>query len=247
MSSEDHRAKNAAFANPKRSRSRSEEEDSAAAEVEQSVPSIVDLTDADFMNALRPVVYDFDEMRFVNNANSERRFALHVRCKDIVVDLVTLKEPDGILIARIPSKFIVPILQIEEKLVDIINNTPRFSADDESDDALVVTSKSFLRVNSSGDASIRMEIDGESENRSLFFDKNSEGEEEPLEITPDKLRRGFVLDAVIQIIVDVDDDRREAIFTAVVEESSVTQPAPTASKPKRKPTILKSSSHKDRR
>lgn len=246
MSSEDHRAKNAAFAGPKRSRSRSEE-DSAAAEVEQSAPSIVDLSDADFMNALRPVVYDFDEMRFVNNANSERRFALHVRCKDIVVDLVTLKDQDGILIARIPSKFIIPLLQIEEKLVDIINNTPRFSADDESDDALVVTSKSFLRVNSSGDASIRMEIDGESENRSLFFDKNSEGEEEPLEITPDKLRRGFVLDAVIQVIVDVDDDRREAIFTAVVEESSVTQPAPTASKPKRKPTILKSSSHKDRR
>jgi uncharacterized FlaG/YvyC family protein len=244
MSSEDHRAKNAAFAGPKRSRSKSEEE---LVEAEATVPSIVDLCEANFMDALRPVVYDFEDMRFVNNANSERRFALHVHCKDIVVDVVSVQESDGVIIARIPSKFIVPLLQIEEKLVDIINNTPRFSDEDESDEVLVLTSKSFLRVNSSGDASIRMEIDGESENRSLFFDKNSEGEEEPLEISPEKLKRGFILDAVVQVIVDVDDDRREAIFTAVVEESSVTQPAPTASKPKRKPTILKSSSHKDRR
>jgi len=172
---------------------------------------------------------------------------LHVRCKDIVVDVVSLKDADGVLVARIPSKFIVPLLQIEEKLVDIINNTPRFSDEDESDEPLVITSKSFLRVNSSGDASIRMEIDGESENRSLFYDKNSEGEDEPLEIVPEKIKRGFILDAVVQIIVDVDDERREAIFTAVVEEASVTQPAPSSSKPKRKPTILKSSSHKERR
>lgn len=245
MSSEDHRAAKNAFAGPKRSRSKSE--DSVAVEAEQTVSSIVDITDADFMDALRPVVYDFEDMRFVNNANSERRFALHVRCKDIVVDVVSIHDSDGVIVARIPSKFIVPLLQIEEKLVDIINNTPRFSDEDESDDSLVITSKSFLRVNSSGDASIRMEIDGESENRSLFFDKNSEGEEEPLEISPEKLKRGFILDAVMQIIVDVDDDRREAIFTAVVEESSVSQPAPSAaSKPKRKPTILKSS-HKERR
>jgi hypothetical protein len=246
MSSEDHRAASAAFAGPKRSRSRSEDEAAAHTEA-ATVASIVDLTDPDFLNALRPVVYDFEDMRFVNNANSDRRFALHVRCKDIVIDVVSLKETDGVIVARIPSKFIVPLLQIEEKLVDIINNTPRFSDEDESDETLVITSKSFLRVNSSGDASIRMEIDGESENRSLFFDKNSEAEEEPVEISPEKLKRGFILDAVVQIIVDVDDDRREAIFTAVVEESSVTQPAPTSSKPKRKPTILKSSSHKDRR
>lgn len=197
----------------------------------------VDLTDgSDFMRSLTPVVYDHEDERFVNNANESRRFALHVRCKDVVIEEVAMSEAYGVLIGRLQSKYITPLLQVEEKLVDIINATPHFSERDEDDDFSVMTSKSFMRVHSSGTATIRLDVDTESDTRSIFFEKSSE--EDPPEVPYAKLKKGMVLDVIAQIFVDVDEDRREVIFTTIVEEASVTIPEERASKPKRKPTIL---------
>jgi hypothetical protein len=127
-------------------------------------------------------------------------------------------------------------LQVEEKLVDIINATPHFSERDEDDEFSVMTSKTFMRAHSSGAAFIRLDVDTESDNRSIFFEKTSD--EDPPEVTYAKLKKGMVLDVIAQILVDVDEDRREVIFTSVVEEASVTIPEERTSKPKRKPTIL---------
>jgi hypothetical protein len=206
--------------------------------IEAPPPSFVDLTDgSDYMRALRPVVYDHEDERFVNNANESRRFALHVRCKDVTIETVSLGSSHGVVLAQLPLQYFTPFLQVEEKLVDIINTTPHFSERDEDDDFSVLTSKSFVRMHSNGTAIIRLDIDSDSDNRSYFFEKAST-EEEPPEITYDKLKKGMVLDAILQILVDVDEARREVIFTAVVEEAGVTIPEARASKPKRKPTIL---------
>ena len=48
----------------------------------------------------------------------------------------------------------------------------------------------------------------------------------------------WVMVMIVQILVDVDENRREVIYTAVIEEAGVTIPEERASKPKRKPTIL---------
>lgn len=201
-------------------------------------PSFVDLTDgSDFMRALVPVVYDHEDERFVNNANESRRFALHIRCKDLVIDHVTFGDSFGLVLARLPLQYFSPLLQIEEKLVDIINTTPHFSERDEDEDVTVLTSKSFVRMHSNGVPIIRLDIDMDSENRSIFFEKGS-SDEEPPEITYDKLKKGMMLDVIVQVLVDVDESRREVIYTAVVEEAGVTIPEERASKPKRKPTIL---------
>lgn len=209
----------------------------AAAQTSSDISPYVDLTDgSDFMRSLTPVVYDHEDERFVNNANESRRFALHVRCKDIVLEEVAFSESYGVIVGRLPSKYVTPLLQVEEKLVDVINATPHFSERDEDDDFSVMTSKSFVRVHSSGSAVIRLDVDTESDTRSIFFEKSSD--EDPPEVPYGKLKKGMVLDVIAQILVDVDEDRREVIFTAVVEEASVTIPEERASKPKRKPTIL---------
>lgn len=206
--------------------------------IEPPPPSFLDLTDgSDYMRALRPVVYDHEDERFVNNANESRRFALHVRCKDVVIDHVTIGDSFGLVLGQLPLQYFSPLLQIEEKLVDIINTTPHFSERDEEEEFCVLTSKSFVRMHSKGVPIIRLDIDMDSENRTIFFEKGS-SEEDPPEITYDKLRKGMVLDVIVQILVDVDEARREVIFTAVVEEAGVTIPEERTSKPKRKPTIL---------
>ncbi len=206
----------------------------AAVKSEQSAPSFVDLTDgSDYMRALRPVVYDHEDERFVNNANESRRFALHIRCKDISIDQIAINDTFGVIVGQIPSEYVRMVAQVEEKLVDIINATPHFSERDEDDGYTVLTSKSFLRVDSNGHAFIRldMDTDAESETRSVFFEKTND--EEPPEVAFKKLRKGMVLDTILQILVDVDEDRREAIFTTVVEEASVTIPDEPATQPKK--------------
>lgn len=207
--------------------------------VEAAPPSFVDLTDgSDFLRALRPVVYDHEDERFVNNANESRRFALHLRCKDLVVDQVAFGGSSGLVLAQLPLNYFSTLLHIEEKLVDIINATPHFSERDEDEDFSVLTSKSFVRMHSNGTATIRLDIDTESENRSIFFEKNTSTDEDPPEVPYGKLKKGMMLDVILQILVDVDEDRREVIFTSVVEEAGVTIPEERVSKPKRKPTIL---------
>lgn len=204
-----------------------------AAKSEQSMPSFVDLTDgSDFVRALRPVVYDHEDERFVNNANESRRFALHIRCKDIAIEQIAINDTFGVMVGRIPSEYVHLIAQVEEKLVDIINATPHFSERDE-DDFSVMTSKSFVRIHSNSHAYIRMDMDtdAESDTRSVFFEKTND--EDPPEIQFKKLKKGMVLDTILQILVDVDEDRREAIFTAVVEEASVTMPEENAAQPKK--------------
>lgn len=205
------------------------------------IPSFVDLTDgSDFMRALRPVVYDHEDERFVNNANEMRRFALHVRCKDISIEQVALNDTFGVMVGRIPSGYVHLLAQVEEKLVDIINATPHFSERDSDDDFSVMTSKSFVRVHSNGNVYIRMDMDTdpESETRSVFIEKSS-SDEEPPEIPLKKLKKGMVLDTILQILVDVDEDRREAIFTAIIEEASVTIPEDrTNVQPKQKRKLI---------
>jgi hypothetical protein len=205
-----------------------------AAKSEQAVPSFVDLTDgSEYMRALRPVVYDHEDERFVNNANESRRFALHVRCKDISIEQIAVNDTFGVVVGQIPSAYVQMIAQVEEKLVDIINATPHFSERDEDDGYTVMTSKSFVRVDSNGHAFIRMDMDTdvESETRSVFFEKTND--EDPPEIAFKKLKKNMVLDTILQILVDVDEDRREAIFTAVVEEASVTIPEDASAQPKK--------------
>jgi hypothetical protein len=202
-------------------------------------PSFIDLTDgSDFLQALRPVVYDHEDERFVNNANEHRRFALHVRCKDITIDQVSINDAFGILVGRLPTRYVLPIATIEEKLVDIINATPHFSERDEDEDFSVMTSKSFVRVNSDSHVHIRMDMDTdpESETRSVFFEKTND--EDPPEIQYKKLKKGMVMDTILQILVDVDQDRREAIFTAVVEEASITIPDESSARPKQKRKLI---------
>jgi hypothetical protein len=201
---------------------------------ESVLPSFVDLTDgSDFMRALRPVVYDHEDERFVNNANESRRFALHIRCKDIEIEQMAVNDTFGVMVGRIPSAYVQLITQVEEKLVDIINATPHFSERDEDADFSVMTCKSFVRVHSNSRAYIRMEMDTdtESDTRSVFFERTND--EEPPEIAYKKLKKGMVLDTILQILVDVDEDRREAIFTAVIEEASVTIPEEPAVQPKK--------------
>lgn len=203
-------------------------------------PSFVDLTDgSDFMRALRPVVYDHEDERFVNNANESRRFALHIRCKDIVIEQIAINDTFGVIVGQIPSAYVQLIAQVEEKLVDIINATPHFSERDSDDDFSVMTSKSFVRVHSNARAYIRMDMDtdAESDTRSVFFEKTS-SDEEPPEIPLKKLRKGMLLDTILQILVDVDEDRREAIFTVVIEEASVTVPEERAAQPKQKRKLI---------
>lgn len=213
------------------------------------VPSFVDLTDgSDYMHALRPVVYDHEDERFVNNANESRRFALHIRCKDIAIEQIAVNDTFGVMVGRIPSEYVRSIAQVEEKLVDIINATPHFSERDSDDDFSVMTMKSFVRVDSNGHAFIRMDMDtdAESETRSVFFEKTND--EDPPEIQFKNLKKGMMLDTILQILVDVDEDRREAIFTAVVEEASVTIPEePAAPKKHKRKLILHGGSSSNRR
>jgi hypothetical protein len=201
--------------------------------IEEVVPSFVDVTDPNFLSSMRFIVYDHADERFINNANSERRYALHLRCKDISIESVHVTGSYGVLLGRLDMRYLIPLMQVEEKLLDIINAAPSFTERDSSEDSSVLTSKSFVSSRSNGNVMIRFEIDLESENRSLFFE-GSEEEETPIS----NLKQGMMLDAVVQILADMDEDRREVIFTAVVEEARVSQPEIVIPKPKRKPTIL---------
>lgn len=200
---------------------------------DEVVPSFVDVTDSNFLNSMRFVVYDHADERFINNANSERRYALHLRCKDIAIESVHVTGSYGVLLGRLDMRHFISLMQVEEKLLEIINAAPSFTEMDSSEDASVLTSKSFVSSRSNGNVMIRFEIDLESENRSVFFE-GAEDEETPIA----NLKPGMMLDAVVQILADMDEDRREVIFTAVVEEARVSQPEIVVPKPKRKPTIL---------
>ncbi len=200
--------------------------------------SLVEINNSDYLDALQSVVYDHVEERFVNNANEQRRYALHLRCNDITVKNVLQTDHMQILFGTISERHFRHLLKIDERLLEIINSSPSFQEDDSQE---LVSISSYIRQHSNGEYHIRLDIDDDPESKSYFFETasaNTTNSEDVNEIDPMTIQPGQKIDAVIHIVVTVDETRSECNFTSVIEEARVL-PYEQPPKPKRKPAYLK--------
>ncbi len=200
--------------------------------------SLVEINNSDYLNSLQSVVYDHVEERFVNNANEDRRYALHIRCNDVVVKNVIQNENMQILFGVISERHFRHLLKIDERLLEIINSSPSFQEEDSQE---LVSISSYIRQHSNGEYHIRLDIDDDPESKSYFFETgsatNSSSSDDVNEVDPMTIQPGQKIDAVIHIVVSVDETRSECNFTGVIEEARV-MPIEQAQKPKRKPAYL---------
>jgi hypothetical protein len=205
--------------------------------------NLVEINNSDYLDALQSVVYDHVEERFVNNANEQRRYALHLRCNDVTVKNVVQTENMQILFGTISERHFRHLLKIDERLLEIINSSPSFQEEDSQE---LVSVSSYVRQHSNGEYHIRLDIDDDPESKSYFFEtavssntnSNSSNSDEVNEIDPMSIQPGQKIDAVVHIVVTVDETRSECNFTSVIEEARVL-PFEQPPKPKRKPTYLK--------
>jgi hypothetical protein len=205
--------------------------------------NLVEINNSDYLDALQSVVYDHVEERFVNNANEQRRYALHLRCNDVTVKNVIQTENMQILFGTISERHFRHLLKIDERLLEIINSSPSFQEEDSQE---LVSVSSYVRQHSNGEYVIRLDIDDDPESKSYFFEtavssntnSNSSNSDEVNEIDPMSIQPGQKIDAVVHIVVTVDETRSECNFTSVIEEARVL-PFEQPPKPKRKPTYLK--------
>ena len=200
--------------------------------------SLINVSSTDYIESLNSVVYDHEEERFINNSNSERRFALHLRCEDIEIQNVYMNECIQVIIGKISERTYRHMIKIDEKLLDIINSSPSFQENSEE----VLTINSCMRQNSSGDYIIRLDIDDDPESKTYFFELMQTNLSEPdvNEIEIDKITPGMKLDAVLHVTVDIDEIKCEATITSVIEEAQVIQERKTSKK--RKPMLLSTTS-----
>ncbi len=198
--------------------------------------SLVEINNSDYLTTLQSVIYDHVEERFVNNANEQRRYALHLRCNDIIVKKVIQNESMQILFGIIPERHFRHLLKVDERLMEIINSSPSFMEDESSHE--LVSISSYVRQHSNGDYIIRLDIDDDPESKSYFFETLNNSNEDVNEIDSLSLQPGQKIDAVIHVVVSVDQTRSECNFTGVIEEARVL-PLEQPPKPKRKPTYLK--------
>jgi hypothetical protein len=200
--------------------------------------SLVEINNSDYLNSLQSVVYDHVEERFVNNANEERRYALHLRCNDVVVKNIIQTENMQILFGVISERHFRHLLKIDERLLEIINSSPSFQEEDSQE---LVSISSYIRQHSNGEYHIRLDIDDDPESKSYFFEtpssSSTNNESDVNEIDPMTIQPGQKIDAVIHIVVSVDETRSECNFTGVIEEARV-MPFEQPPKPKRKPAYL---------
>lgn len=200
--------------------------------------SLVEINNSDYLDTLQSVVYDHIEERFVNNANEQRRYALHLRCNDITVKNVLQTDHMQILFGTISERHFRHILKIDERLLEIINSSPSFQ---ENDSQELVSVSSYIRQNSSGEYVVRLDIDDDPESKSYFFETetgSTNSSDDVNEVDPMKIQPGQKIDAVVHIVVSVDETRSECNFTSVIEEARVL-PFEQPPKPKRKPAYLK--------
>ena len=201
--------------------------------------SLVEINNSDYLDALQSVVYDHVEERFVNNANEQRRYALHLRCNDITVKNVLQTNNMQILFGTISERHFRHLLKIDERLLEIINSSPSFQEEDSQE---LVSISSYIRQNSNGDYVIRLDIDDDPETKSYFFEtgtgSTNSSSDDVNEVNPMTIQPGQKLDAVVHIVVSVDETRSECNFTSVIEEARVL-PYEQPPKPKRKPAYLK--------
>lgn len=200
--------------------------------------SLIHLADADIVPALTSIVFDRVEERFVNNANGDRRFALHVRIPSLYIqETAVVNEDTGIVLAEIPESVAKNLVLADEKLRDIINQTPH---EDEAFAFDVLWMSSFHCSLAKGGHAVRLEVDNSSEARSYFFEASQENPEDYEEVAFADLKKGRRLDVVMQMVVSIDETRREANLSAVIEEARVLPvEVPPAPRPtKRKPRIL---------
>lgn len=202
--------------------------------------SLVEINNSDYLDALQSVVYDHVEERFVNNANEQRRYALHLRCNDITVKNVTQTENMQILFGTISERHFRHLLKIDERLLEIINSSPSFQEDESQE---LVSISSFTRQHSNGEYHIRLDIDDDPETKSYFFENpvnnssTNNDDSDVNEIDPMSIQPGQKIDAVVHIVVSIDETRSECNFTCVIEEARVL-PLEKQQKTKRKPTYL---------
>lgn len=201
--------------------------------------SLVEINNSDYLDALQSVVYDHVEERFVNNANEQRRYALHLRCNDITVKNVLQTNNMQILFGTISERHFRHLLKIDERLLEIINSSPSFQEEDSQE---LVSISSYIRQNSNGDYVIRLDIDDDPETKSYFFEtgtgSTNSSSDDVNEVNPMTIQPGQKIDAVVHIVVSVDETRSECNFTSVIEEARVL-PYEQPPKPKRKPAYLK--------
>lgn len=197
--------------------------------------SLINVSGSDYLESLNSVVYDHEEERFINNSNSERRFALHLRCEDIEIENIYITDSIQVIMGKISERTYRHILKIDEKLLDIINSSPSFQENSEE----ILTILSSVRQKSNGDYIIRLDIDDDPESRSYFFelDKTSNSSEPDVnELEIETLQPGMKLDAVLHITVDIDEIKCESTITSVIEEAQVIREK--VKKNKRKPMLL---------
>lgn len=195
-------------------------------------------------SVLQSVVYDHVDERFINNENADRNFHLHVRFPDVVVSAVHKKPTTSAIFATLSSRDYINLRRMEEKLTEIINNTPDFRADEEGGKE-ILSFTSFGRPNSDGTFTTRFDVDTEEDTESYFFEYKKEDEmdaaneeDDVNEITFTNIPTGYRLDVVVLLLVQIDLTRGECNFTSVIEEARVSPPVTSRQKAKRKPTIL---------
>ncbi len=187
--------------------------------------NILDLENPDVSS----VVFDCESERLVDNANADRDFSVLVRCPNVTIERVR----GTTFVAQVPQEHFVSMTRILERLFEVINNTPAFSEGDLDD---LFTFVSFVHQSSSGKYRFVLDIDDDSETKSLVYETpRSDGE--LVEVELDHRVVGRTADVVLHIMVTLDEDGSRACFSAVAEEMRL-HDVPTSKKSRKRVPVL---------
>ncbi len=187
--------------------------------------NILDLENPDVSS----VVFDCESERLVDNANADRDFSVLVRCPNVTIERVR----GTTFVAQVPQEHFVSMTRILERLFEVINNTPAFSEGDLDD---LFTFVSFVHQSSSGKYRFVLDIDDDSETKSLVYETpRSDGE--LVEVELDHRVVGRTADVVLHIMVTLDEDGSRACFPAVAEEMRL-HDVPTSKKSRKRVPVL---------
>ncbi len=185
-------------------------------------------------SSLTGIVYDHGDERLVNNANAERDYVVHVQCPDMVVE----RARSNALLVRVPKEHFLTMTRVVEKLFDVINCAPNFSSEVE-----LFSFSSFGQMGSDGSYRFRLELENSEDAKSFVYETPSSADVSPedLEEVAPETTEGRRIDAVLQILVAVDEEHSEVSFSAVAEEVRLCPRDPPATAPKksrRRPVLL---------
>ncbi len=172
---------------------------------------------------LSSIVFDAESQRLINNANTA--FAVYVRFSELQIERVS----GSSVTAVISQSEYDNVVRFNDRILDIVNNSPSFGKNDESVEFSLLPS--LVRVNSSGQHLIRFTVDS----NSFFFTVN-ENDHEAIDFKT--LNKSKQIDTVVRIDLQFYDSP-EIQVVAIVEEARISDFVPKPEKPvKRRPVLL---------